>query len=154
MPPNDHDHDRCLNEAIDRVQAVCSERGLKLTEMRRRILELIWTSHRAYGAYDLLEMLRAERGRVDPPTVYRALDFLRDQGFIHRIESLNAFVGCPLPDRSHNGQFFICDGCGTTLEAQDSSISKALQRTAEEQGFRVQQKIVELRGLCANCRTD
>ncbi|MFC4352723.1 transcriptional repressor [Fodinicurvata halophila] len=154
MQQRDHDHDQCLSEALDRVQAVCAERGLRLTEVRRRILELIWTSHRAYGAYDLLEMLRAERGRVDPPTVYRALDFLLEQGFIHRVESLNAFIGCPLPDRSHSVQFFICDHCGTTHEGQDRTITKALERSAEAQGFRVQQKIVELRGLCASCQTD
>lgn len=154
MQPRDHDHDQCLKEALDRVQTVCTERGLKLTEVRRRILELIWTSHRAYGAYDLLEMLRRERGRVDPPTVYRALDFLLEQGFIHRVESLNAFIGCPLPDRSHSVQFFICDHCGTTREAQDRSIATALERSAEAQGFQVQQRIVELRGLCASCQTD
>ncbi|MGM0560416.1 MAG: transcriptional repressor [Pseudomonadota bacterium] len=154
MQLHDHDHDLCLREALDRIQAVCHERGVKLTEVRRRILELIWTSHRAYGAYDLLDMLRAERGRVDPPTVYRALDFLLDQGFIHRVESLNAFIGCPLPDRSHSVQFFICDGCGTTLEAQDRGITQALERSAKAQGFQVEQKIVELRGRCAGCCTD
>lgn len=154
MQPRDHDHNQCLKEALDRVQAVCAERGLRLTEVRRRILELIWTSHRAYGAYDLLEMLRRERGRVDPPTVYRALDFLLEQGFIHRVESLNAFIGCPLPDRSHSVQFFICDHCGTTRESQDGSIAMALERSAETQGFQVQQRIVELRGLCASCQTD
>src|SRR5690625_3106188 len=114
-----HDHDACMAEALHSAESLCRERGAQLTPIRRRVLELIWSDHRPYGAYELLEKLQAERGRVAPPTIYRALDFLLAQGLIHRIESLSAFVGCPRPHDNHDGQFLIRDGCGATAELAD-----------------------------------
>ena len=120
MPPADHaailfdtrhDHRHCLKDALDRAAALCRDRGVRLTPIRRRVLELVWSGHRPLGAYDILDALQAERRGAAPPTVYRALDFLREQGLVHRIESRNSFVGCPDPDTPHGGQFLICRTC-------------------------------------------
>lgn len=151
LPMAAHDHDVCMAEALRSAEHLCRERGAKLTPIRRRMLELIWSEHRPYGAYELLEKLQAEKGRVAPPTVYRALDFLMVQGLIHRIESLNAFVGCPRPHDRHNGQFFICDGCGTTAEIADKDLSRRIDASARKLGFTISQRIVEVRGHCPDC---
>ena len=71
-----HDHDACIADALSRADALCRQQGLRLTAIRRRVLELIWANHQPTKAYDLLAQINAERGNAAPPTVYRALDFL------------------------------------------------------------------------------
>lgn len=149
-----HDHERCVAEALRTAEALCSRRGARLTELRRRVLELVWASHAPIGAYDVLRRLSQEHEGAAPPTVYRALDFLLEQGLIHRIESLNAFVGCPDPAETHISQFLICEGCGTAAELQDPGIERAIARSAGDLGFLIKDKTVELRGLCPECRDD
>jgi len=118
------------------------------------VLELVWSSHAPIGAYGLLERLSRERRGATPPTVYRALDFLLAQGLVHRIESLNAFVGCADPAAAHAGQFLICRGCGTAAEMHDSRVNRAINRGAAELGFVVQERTVEVSGICPACRTE
>ncbi len=151
LPPR-HDHDACIADALDRAERLCADRGERLTELRRRVLELVWSGHAPQGAYDILDALGQTRGRVAPPTVYRALDFLQAQGLIHRIESLNAFIGCPAPERRHSGHFFICRRCRTAAELDARAIDRAIDREAGRLGFVIEQRTVELLGLCAPCR--
>lgn len=146
-----HDHARCVRHAIGDAEAICARRGAQLTELRRRVLELIWSSHAPVGAYDLLRRLSRERQTAAPPTVYRALDFLLEHGLIHRIESLNAFVGCAAPVEAHSGQFLICRRCGTAAELDDPRVRRAIARGARELRFTVESDTVEIRGLCAAC---
>ena len=147
-----HDHRRCVADAVKTADALCTGRGVRLTKLRRRVLELVWTSHAPIGAYDVLRRLSQEHDGAAPPTVYRALDFLLEQGLIHRIESLNAFVGCADPVEAHASQFLICQDCGAAAELQDPAINRVLARSAGSLGFLVKDKTVELRGLCAQCR--
>ena len=148
-----HDHGACIQGALGHAEAICRERGVRLTPVRRRVLELVWTSHRPTGAYDLLRRLGAEHAGAAPPTVYRALDFLRELGLIHRIESLNAFVGCVDPKTSHSGQFLICQVCGVAAELDDPSIDRAVAQRAAGLGFQVAHTTIELSGLCPKCQT-
>ncbi len=152
FPKKGHDHGLCSGRALERAAGFCRERGLRLTDLRRRVLEIVWTGHRPFGAYEILEILRRKRPSAQPPTVYRALDFLRDNGFVHRIESLNAFVGCSAPDRDHRGQFLICRTCGRAAEIPDSGIEAAISKSAAEAGFKVLRPTVEVEGLCPRCR--
>ena len=147
-----HDHQGCVDYALRAAERVCTERGLRLTRLRRRVLELVWTSHAPAGAYELLARLRTDGGRTAPPTVYRALDFLRAHGLIHRIESRNAYVGCVHPDGAHGGQFLICSDCGAAAEVHDPRLDAAIAQRAEELGFVVRAKTVEVQGLCAPCQ--
>lgn len=146
-----HDHARCVRYAISDAEAICAGRGARLTKLRQRVLELIWSSHAPVGAYDLLRRLSREREKAAPPTVYRALDFLLEHGLIHRIESLNAFVGCAAPVEAHSGQFLICRRCGTAAELDDPRLRRAIARGARELSFTVESDTVEIRGLCAAC---
>lgn len=148
-----HDHSHCVSHALAEADALCARQGVRLTSLRRRVLELVWQSHKPLGAYDILATLSEQDGRrAAPPTVYRALDFLLENGLVHRIASLNAFVGCDHPGHAHQGQFFICRRCRTAIELEQPAISESILASAAELGFRVEGQTVEVVGLCANCR--
>jgi Fur family zinc uptake transcriptional regulator len=147
-----HDHDHCVDTALDRAAQLCEGRGARLTELRRQVLALVWRGHEPVGAYAILEALRRSHSGAAPPTVYRALDFLIEQGLIHRIESLNAYVGCSRPDRQHVSQFLICGKCGATAELDDPAIAASVVRRADQLGFAVEQQTIEVRGFCPRCR--
>lgn len=151
FPTRTHDHARCVDAALADAETLCARRGVRLTELRRRVLELVWQSHAPVGAYEILERLAAERGRVAPPTVYRALDFLAEHGLVHRIDSRNAYVGCTTPADGHRALFLICRRCGNAVELVDRSVADALAARAARAGFRVEAATVELHGLCAAC---
>lgn len=147
-----HDHDRCRNGALNEAAALCRKRGERLTDIRREVLALVWERHAPIGAYDILAALSATRGRVAPPTVYRALEFLLAQGLIHRIESLNAYVGCPVPTEEHSGQFLICSGCGGAAELSDPRIDAAISAALQNLGFEAERSVVEIKGRCPRCQ--
>lgn len=146
-----HDHGRCIDAALARAAALCARRGARLTSLRRRVLELVWQDHAAVKAYDLLKVLDREGGQTKPPTVYRALDFLIAHGLVHRLESLNAFIGCPAPEPSHSGQFLICGKCGDVVEFEAPEIAAALETEAAARHFTIVRRTIEVHGLCAVC---
>ena len=142
---------------LDRAAALCERRGVRLTELRREVLGLILDSAAPVGAYDLLDRLRARRGGGAPPTVYRALEFLQDQGLVHRLERLSAFVGCIDVDgtaHAHHApaQFLICRGCGRVTELEDRALAAALAEAARRVGFAVAGATIEAEGKCAACQ--
>ena len=149
-----HDHDACVDDAMARAEAICGAQGVRLTPVRRRVLELVWNGHRPRGAYDILEDLATDGKKPAPLTVYRALDFLVEQGLVHRLESLNAFIGCPHPGGGHASQFLVCERCGTATEVNDPEVAAAIARSAEALGFQVGRPIVEVSGLCPKCRAE
>lgn len=148
-----HDHAGCVAGAISTAEQVCLDRGLRFTAIRRRVLELVWNSHKPIGAYDILEILGKESSSAAPPTVYRALEFLIEAGLVHRLDSLNAFIGCPDPARRHAGQFLICMGCHAVTEISDVEIEALVAKRAAEQDFEALRQMLEIEGLCKNCRT-
>jgi Fur family zinc uptake transcriptional regulator len=148
---HEHDHQHCIADALARADRVCARSGGRLTDIRRRVLEIVWANHRPVGAYDILETLSAERGRVAPPTVYRALDFLVGQGLVHRIDRLNAFIGCPRPDEPHSTAFLLCRHCGEVAEIETGALDDALAAIARDSGFAIENRTVELAGLCRSC---
>jgi Fur family zinc uptake transcriptional regulator len=153
IPDATHDHESCVADAVAMAEKLCRERGLRFTSIRCRVLELVWGSHRPIGAYDILEVLGKESDSAAPPTVYRALEFLIEAGLVHRLDSLNAFIGCPDPARRHAGQFLICLQCRTVTELCDAEIEELVTRTATRHGFEASRQMLEIEGLCNNCRT-
>jgi Fur family zinc uptake transcriptional regulator len=147
-----HDHRHCVETALHVATRICERQGARLTALRRRVLELVWRGHQPRGAYDILEELQREGRRAAPPTVYRALEFLRLNGLIHRIESLNAFIGCVAPGEPHDGHFLICNRCGGAAEVNDDAIGEAVAQSASHSGFVIEQQTIELRGLCPACQ--
>jgi Fur family zinc uptake transcriptional regulator len=150
---HDHDHQRCMQTAIEKAEQVCKLRNQRFTKLRQRVFELVWQQHKPIRAYDVLDQLQQD-GRAAPPTVYRALDFLLELGLIHRIESMNAFVGCNTPEQQHEGQFFICNDCGAFVELHSNPINSAINHSAEHSGFEIQQKTIEIMGRCPECKTN
>jgi Fur family zinc uptake transcriptional regulator len=112
-----------------------------------------------------LELLRDERGRIAPPTVYRALDFLCRQGLVHRLESLQAFIGCGQAGGHeaengaddgtghHAAHFLICQDCGAAVEICDGQLDGAISQLAGRAGFAIANETIELSGRCAACQS-
>lgn len=143
---------RQIETALSSAQLICKKRGARLTPVRRRVLELILSSEQPTGAYALLGELQRGRGKLGPPTVYRALEFLLAHKLIHKVETSSAFIACGDIDHPHESQFVICDDCGATEELCDEDIVQSLRRLGEGRGFAVERQIVEARGLCPVCR--
>lgn len=132
---------------------LCQQRGVRLTPLRRQVLELVLHYRKPVGAYTLLEDLHDEQGRrAAPPTVYRALNFLLEQGLIHRITSLNAFTACAYLSHPHVGQFLICECCGDATEFDAPNINKDIMQHAQQLGFKVEKQTIEISGQCAHCQ--
>jgi|SRR5579859_3997147 len=152
FPAAQHDHGDCVRDALAAAEASCQAQGARLTAIRRRVLELVWASHEPVGAYGLLDRLAAEGTKSVPPTIYRALDFLMEHGLVHRLERLNAYVGCSHRHGPHAAQFLICTDCGRVAELDDPAIGSALLQGAKSRDFTVSRQTVEVEGLCPDCR--
>ena len=146
-----HNHKNCVEGAVAQAEEICAAKGERFTAIRKKVLELVWTSHKPVKAYDLLVQLADFHERPAPPTVYRALDFLREAGLVHKIQSMNAYVGCGAPHRDHQGQFLICENCGTVAELDDETITSRIDQNAKKIGFKVNDETVEVIGLCRQC---
>ena len=103
-----HDHANCTHSALTTVERACAERGLRLTPIRKRTLEILLEGHHALGAYDVLQKLSDDGLADKPPMAYRALNFLVEHGFAHRVERLNAYIACTHPDADHTPALWIC----------------------------------------------
>ncbi|MCH8322021.1 MAG: transcriptional repressor [Proteobacteria bacterium] len=149
--PAAHDHRRCIATALREAEDLCRARAVNLTATRRRVLELVWQGHEPVKAYQIINNFRAGHQATKPPTVYRALDFLMENGLVHRIESLNAFVGCTRPENRHQADFFICTACHRVDEIDSGKIAATFEKLARQQNFTISHKTVEVYGLCRAC---
>jgi len=153
FPAPDHDHARCSSDALAQAEEICAARGQRLTPIRRQVLEALLGSHKPLGAYEIIGVLATKDGRPAPITIYRALDFLRENELVHRIESRNAFVAC-----IHNHAtgapvvFLICEKCGTVGEALSAAAAETLRAAAKSAGFTPKTPVIEIAGICAHCR--
>ena len=148
----DHDQVRCTNAAITQAQQKCAEANVRLTATREAILRLLWQSYRPLGAYQLQQQLAKVTDKpVAPPTIDRALDILQDLGLVHKIPSLNAFIGCPFPNSEHSNIFMICEKCNIVAEVSDKKTNRLLSELSQQANFKLNSQIIELFGVCANC---
>lgn len=147
----EHDHQQCVSQALGTAEQLCLMRGVQLTTIRQQVLALIWDSHKAVKAYDLLDRIKPLQQAAKPATIYRALDFLIEQGLIHRVESLNAFIGCRCSGQQHEQLLLICKRCEEVEERPAIHVMKTLAQEAEYAGFIMHSKAVELHGICAKC---
>ena len=147
-----HDHSRCIKNALQEAEVACVNAGLRLTEQRRKVLHIVWLSHAPVKAYDILQKMHKDNPKTAPPTVYRALDFLMEAGLVHKIESLNAYMGCGAPSEPHIGQFFICEECGAVAEINEPKITQLINQEAKQLGFHSQHQVIEIKGHCPECQ--
>lgn len=149
-----HDHaappeDAVVEVALAKVEARAIGDGFRWTEPRRRVYELLLRAGGPVKAYDLMELYRDAKP-AKPPTVYRALDFLEQMGFVHRIASLNAYLACHEGDPAHAAAFLICDCCGSVQEFEPGAVRTATHAAALV-AFRIRSVGLEVRGACAAC---
>jgi Fur family zinc uptake transcriptional regulator len=153
FPPPDHDHARCASAAIAHAEKICAARAERLTPIRRRVLEALLASHAPLGAYELIDRLAVRGARPAPITIYRALDFLREQGLVHRIESRNAFIACVQDHGSGDPMvFLICEQCGTVGEAASAAVADTIRNASRAAGFTPKTPVIEITGICAHCK--
>ena len=137
---------------LERADSICRARGGRLTPQRRAVLTKLLVASRPLTAYELLDRVRPKDAAITPASIYRSLDFLVDMGLVHRLDSTRSFVACDHPDHPHAGQFLICRECGTVVEAEDKRIHRAAEDLGERHGFTLEQRSVELTGVCGACR--
>lgn len=147
---SEHNHHQCEKKLLDKAKTICNQREVRFTRRRRQVLEILLSTHQPMGAYEVLNTLNKTEQNITPPIVYRALDFLLEQGLAHRIESENAFVPCSHPGHQCEVQFLICSKCHCVAEL-DGTTSPALKE-ANKMGFEVSRSVIEISGLCATCR--
>jgi len=156
LSPNDafedHDHHSCSASVMEQADALAAAKKLRLTPVRRRALEILLESHRAMGAYDVLERLAEDGFGKQPPVAYRALEFLVENGFAHRVRRLNAFAACMHPGEVHAPCFLICTGCDQIAEASGRAVAQAMAQAAEKAGFQIERLNIEAAGLCTACQ--
>lgn len=150
----DHDHHSCVEAAAAQVEAACADQNLRLTPIRRQVLDILLEEHRALGAYEVLARLAAEGQPAHPPVAYRALEFLVRHGFAHKLERMNAFVACARPGQDHRPVFLICSACNAVAEDAAAGVDAALGQAAGALGFAIADAAVEAEGLCPGCRAD
>ena len=152
FPNPEHDHDVCTDRVVRVAQAICRRRGVRLTSQREKVLDVLAQSHRPMGAYEIIDTMAEDGKRPAPITVYRALDFLVQQGLAHRIESRNAFVACMAGEAAHDTVvFLICRECGNVGEAIAEGVGTEIDRVAKDSGFTPDLTVVEIDGQCAHC---
>jgi Fur family zinc uptake transcriptional regulator len=153
FPAPNHDHARCVSDALTRAEEACGERGRRLTPLRRRVLQALAESHSPLGAYDIVERLKKTREPAPAMSVYRALDFLLAEGLAHRIESKNAFLACTHGhDTDDIVLFMLCERCGTVAEVTSTAVGRDLAQAAKSVGFSAKTRVLEVSGLCTSCR--
>ncbi len=140
------------NQLLHQAQQLCLKRAVRFTPIRQQIFLLMAQHAGMISAYDLLSQLQQLEPNAKPPTVYRALDFLLEEGFIHKIESSNAFILCPHFGEEHPSQLLLCKSCGAVIELHNAQIEQLLQSLADEHGFAITTKTVEAHGICSDCR--
>lgn len=150
-PKAAHDHARCVQRAVAAAERVCAAKQLNMTPLRKRILEIVWRAHEPIGAYEVLAELAKSREKAAPPTVYRALEFLQEAGLVHRLDTLNAFLGCNRPEDMHAGQFLVCCRCHRVEEIESSVLTRNLRERASSLGFVLEGSAVEIKAVCTAC---
>ena len=140
-----------VDSILGQAEKICAARKLRFTESRRRVLELVCRYSQPVGAYSLLDDLRKDGHSAAPPTVYRALDFLLENGLIHRLATKNTYLACAHPQNQHEGLFLVCSLCGETQEVHNSGVIDSINRSAGKHDFKVEHATVEVAGVCHVC---
>ncbi len=140
-----------IKKAVKSFEDYCAQNNLRITPPRLSAFKIVHSAKKPITAYDVLEAMGKDIKNPKPPTAYRALDFLSDHGFVHRIESLNAYVSCDVNHKHDGSQFMICDSCGDVDEIHLCSLPKTLQDKVENEKFTLHHWNVEVHGICANC---
>jgi Fur family zinc uptake transcriptional regulator len=155
FPRPEHDHRSCIAHAAERARAICAEKGVRLTPLREAVFKVLLSSHKALGAYDIIETLQKDGRRLAPISVYRIIDVLLEAGLVHRLESKNAFFACLSPHQDAKSTLIlVCDDCSRVAETDAPDAWDAIRAVTQASGFQVFETVLEVQGICADCRKD
>lgn len=152
FPAQAHNHNSCIDQALRKAKQNCKQNGLRFTPIRQKVFKLVWLNHAPIAAYHLLKLLRQEKDNAEATTVYRALDFLLENHLIHKIQSLNAYIGCEHPGNHHVSQFLICTQCQQVSELENQEISQTIEKQTRTLHFNIDHQTIELMGVCESCQ--
>jgi Fur family transcriptional regulator, zinc uptake regulator len=154
FPTPEHDHGRCAEKAIARARTICDQKGIRLTALREAVLRVLTGSHRALGAYEIIDLMNAQGRRLAPISVYRIIDVLLTAGVVHRLESKNAFFACLSRHTDSAGSMIVllCECCNRVAEAEAPEAWGAINSLTRETGFSISATILEVQGQCSDCR--
>jgi len=141
-----------VGEQLQLAETLCAERGRRLTPIRRKVLELLLRHGRSLKAYELLDAMRAVHPGAAPPTVYRALDFLMDEGLVHRLDAVNAWSACHDAAGAPHDLLVVCTHCGAVAELSDPAMSRQLAERVARTGYALATHETEIRALCPQCQ--
>ncbi|WP_131778650.1 Fur family transcriptional regulator [Legionella bozemanae] len=137
---------------LDKAYKHCIKHGYRFTEPRERVLKILVEERTPLGAYEILQKLSEQTENPKPPTVYRAIQFWHQEGFIHCIDSLKSYVACLHGDHMGQAQFLICSHCGFVKELESVVDFSAVTEFANSIQFSIINCTVEIKGLCARCK--
>lgn len=158
------------NDIAERLTAALEQsrlRGVRFTQLRQQIYQLILQANKPVGAYDLITKLQQVRlsetdstshskqslsKNVAPPTIYRSLEFLLEEGLIHQLTSINAYVPCCHPRAEHTAAFLICQQCQKVQECSSLPVQEIMSFAEQDVGFKVARSVIELSGRCQACQ--
>ncbi len=153
FPSPYHDHARCVDRALSGAAEICFQNGERMTANRKAVYLQVLSSHKAQNAAEIADGLARDGKRsVSPMMVYRALDFLVEQGLIHKISSLNAYIGCAEPMTARAHCFLICTVCGVVTDYHDEAVVQQLTKHIRAIGFNPKSPVVEVPGICPFCQ--
>lgn len=153
FPKPGHDHGSCVEEAIARAKRVCEARGIRLTALREAVLRVLTGSHKALGAYEIIDRMNAQGRRLAPISVYRIIEVLVDAGLVHRLESRNAYFACLSRHKdSASMVILLCEACNRVAEAEAPEAWGAIKAITQDNGFAVSATVLEIQGQCPDCR--
>jgi len=141
-----------IRARLDVAESLCAQRGKRLTPIRRKVLELLLRHDRSLKAYELLDEIRGVHPGAAPPTVYRALDFLLEEGLIHRLDAVNAWSACHDAAGEPHDILVVCTCCGAVAEVSDPAMSRQLAERVAKTGFAPATHETEIRALCPVCQ--
>lgn len=136
---------------LDEAAYHCKTRGSSLTPIRRKVLGLLLGEPGGMKAYDLLDRIKQVHSAATPPTVYRALDFLIEQGLAHKIARTNQFVACNQGCHDHASLFLVCPQCHQITELRDETALAALSKSLTAAGHTLISPEIEISALCRDC---
>lgn len=160
--------EKAVARRLNLAKLQCQQEGVRFTVLRQQIYQLILEADKPVGAYDLiteLQKIRTEDAllseqhtktgpskNVAPPTIYRSLDFLLDQGLIHQLASINAYIPCCHPRLQHTAAFLICTNCQGVQECSSLPVQEMMTFASNDVGFKVAHSVIELQGVCQTCQ--
>lgn len=144
---------RGANGMQDAPPTLHQDSKISLTPGRQRILEILARAGRPLGAYEMIDKVAEATGkRPAPISIYRVLDFLLENGLVHRLASRNAYLAC---GHSHAARepivFLICDDCGEVIEVTSPAMRGALSELTDEAHFAPRAQVMEVAGRCRAC---